>query len=92
MRLKPIQVVRIIALGLMLCGLALSVRGRLAEFNSFNLSSNAFGQDDSLELRERQLAFNLKYSGVVLVFAGPAIWLVGNLLVRRRQRTSSSAA
>lgn len=92
MKYKPAEIVRSLALGLMLCGLALSIWGQLRERHSFDLYSSVFEQGDAAERRERQLAYDLKHGGVVLVLAGPALWLVGSRLIRRRPDTNSSAA
>ncbi len=88
------QVPRVLGFGLMLVGLALAVRGRTVEANSFRSSPSIFegGLSSEDRARERLQASDLKTAGVVLVLGGPAVWLLGWLVLQERIRAEPSAA
>jgi hypothetical protein len=91
MELRPREAIRLVVFGVMLIGLAVSIRGQLAELNSFNLRSDAFAHQQFAEHAERTRAYEQKTGGIVLVFAGPLIWAIAAGFRRRQERAARSS-
>jgi hypothetical protein len=77
---------RAVAFGLMVPGLALALGGLGVEGGAFRAAPTPFdgGPTDGDRDRERQRAHALKATGLGLVIAGPTVWLLGSLWLRRR--------
>jgi len=88
------RMLHVLAFGLMFLGLLLSVMGQTAETDSFRDGPTTFPDGPSFIGRdwEREQAYALKNAGVVLVLAGPIIWVLGGWLLSRHKRAELGVA
>lgn len=91
MELRPREAIRLVVFGVMLIGLAVSIRGQLADLNSFNSPSDVFAHHQSAEHQERSRVDEQKTGGIVLVLAGPIIWAIAAGFRRRQERAARSS-